>query len=49
MGYLFGRDAAKSVIRDRKINWNMSLGITVDTKESLKEIIKSYERNRNTL
>lgn len=45
MGYLFGRDAAKFVINSRKISWNMSMGITVDTKDSLKKIINSYERN----
>lgn len=49
MGYLFGRDAAKYIIKNRKTNWNMSLGITVDNKESLKKIIDSYERNRNTV
>ncbi len=49
MGYLFGRDAAKSIIKKNKIDWNMSMGITIDTKESLKDIIKKYERNRNTL
>lgn len=45
MGYLFGREAAKSIIKNNKTDWNMSLGITIDTKESLKKIIKQYERN----
>ncbi len=47
MGYLFGRDAAKSIISSKKVNWNMSMGITIDTKESLKKIIQNHERNRN--
>jgi hypothetical protein len=47
MGYLFGRDAAKSIVNSRRINWNMSMGITIDTKDSLKKIIQNYERNRN--
>ena len=43
MGYLFGRDAAKSIIKNRKTNWNMSVGITIDTKESLRKIIKNIK------
>lgn len=45
MGYLFGRDAAQYVVNTGKTEWNMSLGITCNTKEELKTIIKSYERN----
>lgn len=47
MGYLFGREAAKSIIKNSKTDWNMSMGITIDTKDSISEIIKKYERNRN--
>lgn len=45
MGYLFGRDAAKSVIRHEQTNWNMAMGITIDTKHSLKLLLDAYERN----
>ena len=45
MGYLFGREAAKSIIKKNTLDWNMSMGITIDTKKTLKEIIKKYERN----
>ncbi len=44
MGYLFGRDAAKEVVRSNKTEWTMSLGITRDTKKDLSRIIKSYEK-----
>lgn len=39
MGYLFGRDAVQYVIRNGRTEWSMSLGITCDTKESLKSVI----------
>jgi len=39
MGHLFGRDAAKHLIISNKTIWNMSLGITVTTKDELKNII----------
>lgn len=45
MGHLFGRDAAQYVINSGKTEWNMSMGITCNTKEELLNIIKSYERN----
>lgn len=45
IGYLFGRDAAQYVMNTGKTEWNMSLGITCNTKEELKAIIKSYEGN----
>ncbi len=45
MGYLFGRDAAKYIIRSGKTEWNMSLGITYNNKKELIKIINSYERN----
>jgi len=43
MGYLFGRDAAKYVINSSKTEWEMSLGVTCNTKEELGEIIKKHE------
>lgn len=50
MGYLFGRDAAQSVIKDNRTEWMMSLGITLNDKKSIKNIIDDYEkRNRNTI
>jgi ubiE/COQ5 methyltransferase family. len=47
MGYLFGRDAAQYVIKSGKVEWEMSLGITCNTKEEIKNILKTraYERN----
>ncbi len=45
MGYLFGRDAAQHVIRTGRLEWEMSLGITCNTKKEIFEIIKAYERN----
>lgn len=45
MGYLFGRDAVHYIVNNSKTEWNMSLGITCNTKEELQRIIQSYERN----
>ncbi|MEK7525685.1 MAG: HEAT repeat domain-containing protein [Patescibacteria group bacterium] len=45
MGYLFGRDAAQYVVNSGKTEWSMSLGITCNTKEELRNIIQSHERN----
>ncbi|MCX6738843.1 MAG: helix-turn-helix domain-containing protein [Candidatus Parcubacteria bacterium] len=44
MGYLFGRDAAQYVIKHKKTEWLMSLGITMNTKEEIKKIIDTYEK-----
>lgn len=44
MGYLFGRDAAKYIIDNNLIEWEMSLGITKNTKNQIKEIINAYEK-----
>jgi len=44
MGYLFGRDAADYVIKTKKTEWLMSLGITMNTKEEIKKIIENYEK-----
>lgn len=40
MGHLFGRDAATEVLRNKRNMWWMSLGITLDTKESLSRILR---------
>jgi hypothetical protein len=40
MGHLFGRDAAKHIIEKNKTEWNMSIGITINTKEELKKILQ---------
>lgn len=45
MGCLFGAEASKSIIKNNRADWNMSIGITINTKESLRQIIKKYERN----
>ena len=47
MGYLFGRDAADEVIRTNRTRWQMSLGITINTKEEISLIIKKYKNERN--
>jgi len=44
MGHLFGRDAAQHVIRSLKTEWTMSVGITRDTKKSLKRVIAALEK-----
>lgn len=43
IGYLFGRDAAQYVVRNGRTEWMMSLGITCDTKKSLKKAILALE------
>lgn len=40
MGHLFGRDAAIEVMKNKKNLWWMSLGITLDNKESISRILK---------
>lgn len=47
MGYLFGRDAADEIIRTNRTRWQMSLGITINTKEEIGLIIKKYRDERN--
>lgn len=44
MGHLFGRDAAHYVIKNKQYEWEMSLGITVNTKKELSKIISTYEK-----
>lgn len=36
MGQLFGRDAALEVLENNKMIWWMSMVITLDTKETIK-------------
>lgn len=43
MGYLFGRDAAQCIIKNNLTEWMMSLGITCDTKESIKKILENNQ------
>lgn len=47
MSHLFGRDAAEYIIQNNKRQWNMSLGITYDTKKDIEKIIKVIENARN--
>lgn len=47
MGYLFGRDAVEAILTNSRTEWIMSLGITLDNKKSIDNIISSYERSRN--
>lgn len=47
MGYLFGRDAADEIIRTNRTRWQMSLGITINTKEEIGLIIKRYKDERD--
>ena len=39
MGYLFGRDAAENIINKNIIEWSMSLGITLNSKKEIKNIL----------
>lgn len=47
MSHLFGRDAAEYIIQNNKKCWNMSLGITYNTKKEIKVIIEALENERN--
>lgn len=40
MGNLFGRDAAKDIVEKERTEWTMSLGITLNTKNEIEQIIK---------
>jgi hypothetical protein len=44
MGYLFGRDAAKRTVERGQVEWQMSLGITYNTKKELKHLLDAYEK-----
>lgn len=39
MGHLFGRDCAKFIIDNNKLEWSMSLGITLNTKNEIRDIL----------
>jgi SAM-dependent methyltransferase len=41
IGYLFGRSAVSEVVRKKKVSWTMSLGITVDSREHIAEILNA--------
>lgn len=43
MGYLFGRDAADHIIDHRVVEWSMSLGITLDTKEQVQAALERHD------
>lgn len=47
MGYLFGRDAAEEIIKTNRTRWQMSLGITINTKEEISSILKKYTNERD--
>jgi len=44
MGYLFGRDSVQNIISKNQTSWSMSMGITLNTKKDLKQIIEIYEK-----
>lgn len=44
MGHLFGRDAANAIMKEHKTFWWMKMGVTLDTKETLKQAIEKMER-----
>lgn len=46
MGYLFGRDAADHIIDNKVVEWSMSLGITLDTKEEIGSALEQYETTK---
>lgn len=43
IGNLFGRDAAKDIVLNERTEWSMALGITLNTKEELYQIIKNHK------
>ena len=43
MGNLFGRDAAKDIIEQERTEWTMSLGITLNTKQEIGNIIQNLK------
>jgi len=44
MGRLFGRDALEEILQHKKTQWEMSMGITYNTKDELTDIIARAER-----
>lgn len=43
MGYLFGRSAAQEIVRTHQTRWSMRIGITLDRKERLDEILEDAQ------
>lgn len=44
MGYLFGRDATENIINNNITEWGMSLGITLNTKNEIENILKQQKQ-----
>ena len=47
MGHLFGKDAAEYALKSGKTGWNMSLGITINTKAEISAILDKLKPERN--
>lgn len=43
MGHLFGRDAGIEIAKSGRLSWDMSYGVTFNTKEEIAEILKELE------
>lgn len=43
MGHLFGKDAAQYTIKTGKYSWDMSIGITVNTKSELEKLVSCWK------
>lgn len=43
MGHLFGRDAGVDIAQSGRTSWEMSYGITINTKEEISQILKELE------
>ena len=46
MGHLFGRDALECVLKNKKTEWCISMGITYNTKEELRIILDNLEHEK---
>ena len=44
MGHLFGKDAAEDIIENNLVEWEMSLGITFNTKLEIEDILKGLKK-----
>jgi hypothetical protein len=44
MGTLFGENALKEIVEQNKTAWEMRMAITQDSKKSIENILKGYER-----
>lgn len=47
MGHLFGIDAAKYISDNNKKDWEMSYGVTINTKKEIGKILNKYYEKRN--